>query len=440
MSPSESRFDSSSIRQPTIYPPGRATTDTVTRIERVDVEGFKGIESLDFEPSAINVVTGRNNTGKTSLLEAIQLAFDPGAVEEFGENVDTLVNVDHDRAAITIETDEDVRKLELHHPDLERVQEILINAMFESSKRLLHTLERRGEFDSDVLNAVHDELHTLIVDSLDRDMIENSGEAVLLVQIDGEEYPFLFPTDSIQMLYIDIRENVREAIYEHAELEVDASQMAEFRRQAGSALHFGFVGAKDSFFVGDDPSSESGITFIDAPDLTDPPEAENGEVDAIKIDDIKDFLVEKEIVEDLRNFDLDYLVFDDDGEKYSVPYEFMGDGFKAVVGVLWELLDEDAGDIVLLEEPGIHMHPGYVRELVYFLVRIAREEDVQLFVTTHNNDFVSDFFGETLTDEERSFLREEFTLIQMQEDAADVMTYDEAEQHLKDLHLDLRGL
>lgn len=410
----------------------------MTRIERVDVEGFKGIESLDVEPTAVNVVTGRNNTGKTSLLEAVELVFDPGTVEQFGGNVDTLVNVDYGRAVITAGTEGGRTSLELRHPDRERAREVLFETTYEFWLRLLDELQRNDGFDVDVLESVREELRAFVGANLTEEVVRDATGAILLLLVDGEEYPYLFPSSAVRTLHENIRSDLKEAMYERAELDADGVQ----RHTTELAIQFDFMGGATPLFVGEEPPSSDAVTFVDIPDLTDRPETGDGERDAVKIDDVEDFLVDEEIVEDLRDFDLDYLVFEDeDGEKYSVPYEFMGDGFKAVVGVLWELLDDDlTGDVVLLEEPGTHMHPGYVRELVYFLVEIAREEDVQLFVTTHNNDFVSDFFGENLADEERSFLREEFTLVQMQEEAAEVMSYEEAEQHLKDLHLDLRGL
>ena len=100
------------------------------------------------------------------------------------------------------------------------------------------------------------------------------------------------------------------------------------------------------------------------------------------------------------------------------------------------MLADELADVVLLEEPDTHMHPGYVRELVYFLIELAREDDVRLFVTTHDNDF----FVENLTDEERAFLDAEFRLVQMQDDGADVMDDEEAERTLTELKRDLRGL
>jgi len=118
----------------------------------------------------------------------------------------------------------------------------------------------------------------------------------------------------------------------------------------------------------------------------------------------------------------------------------MGEGFQAIVALLWELLDDDLPEVVFLEEPTTHMHPGYVREVVFFLIQLAMEEDVQLFVTTHSNDFLNDLFAENLREEEEAFLEEEFRLFQMQDGGAKTLDYREAEHSLEELMLDLRGV
>ena len=55
----------------------------MTELEHVEIEGFKGLEHVEFEPTDINLVTGRNNTGKTSFLEAIDLLYNPDSATDF---------------------------------------------------------------------------------------------------------------------------------------------------------------------------------------------------------------------------------------------------------------------------------------------------------------------------------------------------------------------
>ena len=59
------------------------------KISEIFIENFKAIDMLEFKPTMVNVFTGRNNTGKTSLLEAIAFAYDD---EVIGERYHSILN------------------------------------------------------------------------------------------------------------------------------------------------------------------------------------------------------------------------------------------------------------------------------------------------------------------------------------------------------------
>ena len=46
----------------------------MVKIEKIKIKNFKKIKNLEFEPAKVNIILGPNNTGKTSVLEAIYLA------------------------------------------------------------------------------------------------------------------------------------------------------------------------------------------------------------------------------------------------------------------------------------------------------------------------------------------------------------------------------
>lgn len=55
-------------------------------IERLDIKGFRGFERLTVERLArVNLLVGKNNAGKTSVLEAVRLLAATNAVREMGE-------------------------------------------------------------------------------------------------------------------------------------------------------------------------------------------------------------------------------------------------------------------------------------------------------------------------------------------------------------------
>ncbi|WP_373189268.1 ATP-binding protein [Halolamina sp.] len=408
----------------------------MTRITSVKVEGFKGIESLHVNTTRVNLVTGRNNTGKTSLLEAVLLAFDPAKLKDFSENLSTLINAKHDEACITVETETGTRTLGLEKPDHTVARQMFIESLSEFTDSVSDRI--RDNFDSEMFtpDELRSEVKERIIDQVTEAHVSEVQKNSLIAHFQGKAY-FLLNSDNASR---EVIKDAADDIVQQFAKESGSKHSVDTERFGIGLL--GFHMFDRTRFVRESPPRSESVSFIDTHDLTIRPEKESDEADAVKTDDIEEFLINNEIVDDLRSFNLDNVVFEaDSGKKYSVPYEFMGDGFKAIIGILWELLDDETtGEIVLLEEPGVHMHPGYVRELLYFIIRIARENGTQILTTTHNHDFITDFFTENLTEGERVFLSEEFSLIQMQQNAADVMTYEEAEESLKELHLDLRGL
>ena len=64
----------------------------------------------------------------------------------------------------------------------------------------------------------------------------------------------------------------------------------------------------------------------------------------------------------------------------------MGSGIQALVLILAQILSPNR-QLALLDEPDISMHPGLVRQLVEFLNEISK--DVQIIISSHNETFVN---------------------------------------------------
>jgi AAA15 family ATPase/GTPase len=162
---------------------------------------------------------------------------------------------------------------------------------------------------------------------------------------------------------------------------------------------------------------------------------------AIRTSDIEDYLQRNEIVEKLNDFSFDKLVYSDEGEKYEVPYESMGDGFKTIVGILWELhAGSGTKEVLLLEEPERHMHPGYVYNVVDQMIELVKQLDLQLFITTHNTDLIEAFLSDKFDKKRQKYLRDHFKLIQLTEPVHRTLDYDSAKEEVNNLNVDLRGI
>lgn len=425
----------------------------MTELEYVEVEGFKGLEYVEFEPTNINLITGRNNTGKTSFLEATNLLFDPFEVTEFRENLDKLVNVEFEESSIRCRTATEDVGLRIRYPNEEEANDYFASVLAEliSSSVGWHLDDGEGLIDSrdDPPDWISSEkfdvkLTEVARQTVDENEISNLKSRCVILELESNVYPCVYfgnlQTELLSSGLTKLKDTLES---EFDDLQRVESSLGEFQTSNGAA-QARLMFRQDrvpvtTVFLKEIPSRDV-VKFITSqesiPDLRNVDREENG----LKIDDIGDYVREGALVDDLKTFTLDYLIYEEDGEKYDIPFEFMGDGFKSVVGLLWELMDDEVEDrIVLLEEPENHMHPGYIREVVHFLIDLARDEDVQFFITTHDHDFITDFVME-MPDEKREYLEDEFSLVKMDDFGADVMEYEEAEHHLKDLHLDLRGI
>ena len=397
----------------------------MARLEHVSVEGFKRVEHVAFDPGMVNVVTGRNNSGKTSLLEAVDLACDPTGVERFGGSHASLIRESRDTARVALTTADDERRVAFSVPDESEAEEIL----WEEFRRRLSEVVDGTRNQLDITADTRTTVESVISAAIDEiDVLRH----VLSVSIDDETYPYIWYSERLSDVLLET------GLELHAQLADEATPDDERRPPFGRGPVFSEN--RDGPLVGEVPPPFVGASILDVSELDDVAPEIDEEEHAVRRDDLGDFLSDRGILENLKSLGFDYLVFAENGHKRSVPFEFMGAGLQSLTRVLWELFADGLPEVVLLEEPDAHMHPGYVRELVYFLIELAREDQIQLFVTTHNNDFLNDLFTENLTEEERAFLEDEFRLVQMQDAGADVMDYAQAGETLKELKLDLRGL
>ena len=160
------------------------------------------------------------------------------------------------------------------------------------------------------------------------------------------------------------------------------------------------------------------------------------------------FQIEKIIKSDnlvpgLDRFNFDSLVFSN--TNMDVQMESMGDGFKVLTGLLGSLLTQPESTVMLLEEPEVHMHPGYLRELATYLIEMAKSRNIQLFISTHSIDLIQDILSiESLPEVNQEFVKSEVSIFRLSRSQDTVILegeeYSEAVENVEKLAIDLRGL
>jgi energy-coupling factor transporter ATP-binding protein EcfA2 len=382
-------------------------------VERVEISGFKCVSAADLECGQFNVLTGRNGTGKTSVLEAIQLAHDLTALNGYYPAVGRLINVEASTTSVDVERSDDTFHFSLERVDPDTAFPLVSKAAV--SGGVVYKETKKGttfqrDFEERIKAVADFEQH-----------LRDSG-------VDPTDSVVKIETGSFTGEFVSESDGVRKSLQ-------------EFTNQTGS------LADEESLVMGH-PSDKGG--FVDeTPDTTPirlidpigPPGVSRDADSELRRVRVRDFLRDHDIFPNLESFGFEELVFDEDGKQYAIPYDFLGEGTKTIASLVWQLLsEEEIPDVILLEEPENHLHPGYVKELVEFLIEFAREENVQLFVTTHNVDFLRECFDDATIGDHEAWLAEEFRLIQTTELSPKQFDYERAKEHVEELQLDLRGL
>lgn len=91
--------------------------------------------------------------------------------------------------------------------------------------------------------------------------------------------------------------------------------------------------------------------------------------------------------EDIRQIDNDYLIFLK-GINRPFPISSMGDGFKAQLSIISALATVKEG-VVIMEEPEIRLHPGYMSSVATEIVNTSSLGNIQYFISTHSLEFLN---------------------------------------------------
>ncbi len=123
-------------------------------------------------------------------------------------------------------------------------------------------------------------------------------------------------------------------------------------------------------------------------------------------------------------------------EDRSIPFYSMGDGFKlAFTYVMLSSLVR--GGYLIIEEPEQHQHPGSLDLILKALYRAARNNDVQIFISTHDIRVLDRFIE--LAKEEGGVLVKVYKL-SLEDNILKATTFDleELYTYRKELEIDLR--
>lgn len=90
-------------------------------------------------------------------------------------------------------------------------------------------------------------------------------------------------------------------------------------------------------------------------------------------------------IEDEKELLLSIWLNDDRLQSNRVKLDMLPSGWRAFCGLLAWLKEQTDGCICVIEEPETHIHPHLLRKMIVRVLKISKEKDLQLFITTHSS-------------------------------------------------------
>ncbi len=387
------------------------------KINEVEVSGFKGISNLVIRPKQINIIVGKNNTGKTSILEAIHctLGVDIFKMQrKYYPHVANLININKKESKVLVKLEDKNYYLLLTRPEL---KEIL------------------PEFKKELLN----KLKSIAPKTTDKSESWKKAEKILDKILSKDELLSELENESIRIESSGKKLNLfsyTQLILKEIEPLLDYVDKEIFQERFGRGMLSSLFTIRFPHFV-HNKKEENPLSIINNLALE---ESLILSQSKSKINKIQNYLQDRKILKNLERFDFDKLLFKQEGKEYEIPYSFMGDGFKSLVGLISRTSEENK--IVLIEEPETRMHPAYMREVICQIINFSKINNMQFFVTTHSSDLLDIILTDTLEPKYAEYLSKELNVIRLDYLGGDIiaqeLNMEEAKEELEELKIDLR--
>lgn len=310
-----------------------------THLEDLSIRGFRGLEHVELEAlRQFNVIVGKNDVGKTSVLEAVMLI--SGAVPE------VLFRIQNLRKYVVGDTS-DISLL-LHRMDLD--QQVDMSASTHRDQRRLTVATPNA---------------ALTIDP--KSQLQNGGDQKTVARTDIVSY-----SSVPQLTAFDYQV----VIQPHG---VSESRIFRFSLSVTNAE----ITITPTAVAGDREESLLKAWFL-APDSG---------YDAASIADVLIAKRQDKLLKCLRSVHPDIAnittqndtTYVDIGLDAMIPINMCGSGFVRAAGIFAQCLASDA-QILLVDEIGSGLHHSAMGPLIEALLTVSEEQSVQVFVTTHSWD------------------------------------------------------
>jgi predicted ATPase len=433
------------------------------KIKEFKIKYFKNLESIDISTdSKINLIVGKNNVGKTSLIQSLYIAFSTHDFLEYYkteyhlDSLSSLITYSKNKSTINIKTTRrkpnNEIQIELLRPTIKDTilfiqEETEANFHNNSNEPYLVNLNKRiketsGDIGKIFESSNMDKIKILIEELIDsnKSKIENNMKNDVI--INGKYYPSNGTLDTI----LDFQRSIFQKYIENVKKESNKrySEDAINNLLISSRIRLKFGSRLLRSNIRHKSPEGNGILYINTNTLDLRQFSNGSESVAIEIQEI---IKNEDLLTDLERFTFRNLVFNRDGVRQEIPLELMGDGFKVfiyIVSMLLQYTKSEIKPVILIEEPEVHMHPGYIIEFVRYLINFSINNDIQFFITTHSEDLINNFLSAEINEKLQNTLKKELKIIRLTnangENIVDTMNYEDAFENINTLYLDLRGI
>lgn len=412
----------------------------------MNIKNFKNIDQLEFKPGKINIITGKNNSGKTSLLQSIYISsFDSqkseisnqlNGIKYFVKKGEKYSNINTNFVKKKIydnisEQDPDVRGYLISN---------LIGVFEENIKNNISFYDKFViRFDSTIkINNESDITHEKKSEKVrfsSKEVIPYIEDIANII-INNIKFTIIEDEDSFLIIYSEKENRSKwDDIYQKIESSIDIDNFSLKSRLFYNLFN---ESSPDYIFKNGEKKSSKNNKMIVYLSETDKIPFEPLGIAEIKL--LDDFINEYHLIDNFYRLDSSGILYrEENGNQYELPFESHGEGFLSLMNIIRNLRKAKDG-IILIEELENHLHPGYLDLIIDTVFTLANELNIQVFITTHSYDLI-----ETALDSAGNLeLEDDIKILNLRKDdqKSSLREFDfrEASRYLNELSLDLRGI
>jgi AAA15 family ATPase/GTPase len=363
-------------------------------LDSLEIKGYRCFEHLTIEKlGRVNLIVGKNNVGKTALLEALWIYCHKGSSDELIKLLQK-----REQFSIDYESTENLHQL---------------NQLFFGTPNLY------GKHQPIFISPKHKKDYCLQIGVV-LGKIEN-GKVIEIKSLptDSEETRddfFLHNSFLTSVIGIDFKKAINKKHY------TEIREMRDFNGN-NRIVNFHYFGLIDLLSIDSFLISSQGIDRKTTAEIW----------DRIALTDIEDLVIEalqvilpsvKRISFIENNFySLRIPVIRLEGMKNSEPLKVLGEGMERILGIIFGLARCKDG-ILLIDEIENGFHYSILPDVWKLIFKTAKDLNVQVFATTHSKDCIEAFTQAAVDDEESEGM---LIRLERKDEKIKALTFDEKE-------------